>query len=88
VFMYSRRSVISAATGAHSFQLCILKPGVRNIWRDKTVDCGCLPNINVKDGDFPKRLQVYGRTLEIAAPVDGKVTVSMTAVTEDLTVEL
>ena len=55
---------------------------------DKTVGRGCLPKIIVKDGEFPKRLQIYGRTLEIAAPVNGKVSVSMTSLTEDLSVEL
>ena len=55
---------------------------------DKTIGRGGLTNIIVKDGDLPEPLQVCGRTLEIAAPVDGKVSVSMTAVTEDLAVEL
>jgi hypothetical protein len=88
VFLYSEMSVISAASGAHTFQLCILRPGVRNIWGDKTVGRGCLPDIVVKDGDFPRRLQIYGRTLAIAAPVDGRVSVSVTACPEDLPVEL
>ena len=84
VFLYPARSGISAATGAHTFQLCILKPGVRNIWGDKTVGRGCLQDIVVKDGEFPRLLTIYGRTLTIAAPADGRVAVSMTARPEDL----
>ncbi len=88
VLLYSARSVISAASGSHTFQLCILRPGVKNIWGDKTEGRGCLPNIVVKDGEFPRRLQIYGRTLEIAAPVDGKVSVSVSACPQDLPVDL
>lgn len=88
VLLYSGRSVISAATGAHTFQLCILKPGVRNLWGDKTVGRGCLPDVVVKDGDFPMLLQIYGRTLTIATPVDGRVSVSVMAYPEELPVAL
>ncbi|MCC7200447.1 MAG: hypothetical protein IT483_13125 [Gammaproteobacteria bacterium] len=88
VLLYSARSVISAASGSHTFQLCILRPGVKNIWGDKTEGRGCLPNIVVKDGEFPRRLQIYGRTLEIAAPVDGKASVSVSAFPQDLPVDL
>lgn len=88
VFLYPAGSVISGAGASHRFQLCILRPDDRNLWGDKTHDRGCLPDIVVKDGDFPRRLQVYGRTLEIAAPADGRVAVSVTACPEDLPAEL
>jgi hypothetical protein len=88
VLIYSKRSVISAAAGAHTFQLCILKTGVRNIWGDKTVGRGCLPDVVVKDSEFPRQMKVYGRTLTIDAPVDGVVPVSVTAHPEDLPVAL
>jgi hypothetical protein len=84
VLLYTERSVISAATGVHTFHLCILKPGVSNVWGDQTVFRGCMPDIVVKEGDFPGRVNIYGRTVEIAAPVDGKASVSVTAAAEDL----
>jgi hypothetical protein len=86
--LYPGRSAISAATGAHTFQLCVLKPGVNNIWGDKTVGRGCLPDIVVKEADFPRLVQIYGRTLTIAAPVEGRVSVSVTAHPDDFPVAL
>lgn len=88
VFLYSGRSVLSAASGKHTFRLCILKPDVRNIWGDKTAGAGCLPDVVVRDGEFPLSLPLFGRTLTIAAPADGKVAVSVTAYPEDLPVSL
>jgi len=84
VFLYPAGSALSAASGTHRFQLCVLRPDDRNLWGDKTHDRGCLPDIVVRDGEFPKQLQLYGRTLTIAAPVDGKVAVSVTAHPEDV----
>ena len=77
-------SALSTASGTHRFQLCVLRTDDRNLWGDKTHDRGCLPDIVVKDGEFPRQLQIYGRTLTIAAPVEGKVPVSVTANPEDV----
>lgn len=88
VLFYPARSAMSVAGGAHRFQLCVLRPDDRNLWGDKTHNRGCLPDIMVRDQEFPKRTRVYGRTLEIAAPADGKVMVSVTAYPEDLPAEL
>ena len=84
VFLYPAGSALSTASGTHRFQLCVLRTDDRNLWGDKTHDRGCLPDIVVKDGQFPRQLQIYGRTLTIAAPVDGKVPVSVTAHPEDV----
>jgi hypothetical protein len=60
VLFYRNRAEL---TGRSRFELCVLHPDNRNPWGDKTVGRGCLPPIDIGDGEFPREVSAYGRTL-------------------------
>jgi hypothetical protein len=88
VLFYPSGSAMSAVGGTHRFQLCVLRQNDMNLWGDKTHDRGCLPQIVVRNGEFPKRMALFGRSLEIATSAEGTVVVSVTPLGEDLPVAL
>tara|TARA_R110001606_G_scaffold56104_6_gene136133 strand:- start:2649 stop:3347 length:699 start_codon:yes stop_codon:yes gene_type:complete len=61
IYYYSR----SGITGAHRFQICVMRQPGNNIWDDQKEGRACQPAIKVENDAFPKTLLIYGRTVTL-----------------------
>jgi len=70
------------------FELCVLRTNNRNIWGDKTVARGCLPAINIGDGQFPRSVPIFGRTLTFLSRDGEGARIAITGADNDIAVRL
>ncbi|MGV3479669.1 MAG: hypothetical protein ACO1O3_06950 [Sphingobium sp.] len=85
MLVYRNRAELS---GISQFELCVLRPDNRNIWGDKMVARGCLPPVSIGDGDFPRRVEAYGRTIEFRSRNADGALVSISGAVVDIPVRL
>ena len=78
----------SGIIGGSTFELCVLRANNRNLWGDKNVARGCLPQFLIRDGAFPKMVPVLGREILFLARDAKSVTVTVSAADADQPVRL
>lgn len=85
VFLFENRAELAKQS---RFQLCVMRESLKNIWGDATHARGCLPSISINDGAASVSLDLYGRNIVISAPAIGIGTITVTAQTNAIPVEL
>ncbi len=85
VLFYRNRAELR---GVSQFELCVLDTNNQNLWGDKTFGRGCLPTMSIGDGELPREVSAYGRTLKFLSRDAEGVRVSVTGVEADLPARL
>lgn len=75
-------------TGVSRFQLCVLHADNRNLFSDKSVARGCLPDITIGDSEYPRSIPIYGRTLTFLSRDADGAKVAITGAEADTPVRL